>query len=554
MKVKAKGKKPPPINIRHSSSRLKTEKKETKRYTCVSQKNSSSSSPSPEGTCAFCGLSINRTYNGISGELVYHSCFAQICLKCLHNILDRQHSCKVLKLFCPICFLEFDPAQLGKLHPELNNIITEQLTLNSKELSQMVQCRFCSNKFIFEETEPDFESIYHDTKLNRDRKLTRDQAICVAKNSMCCNECGISCCRQCNAVPFHNGETCKEHQWFVEGYVCHICGQPVDPSKAPKGQIALLHCDHPECQNIDNQMCQHVHACGHACVGIRGEKQHPFCPECTEGGSLCPHCDRDLWGTVCLSLKCGHVIHYECALEIMKRPRTGPELNLPLCPAPGCGEFVNHDCLRKELPKDFREWKELEHQIDLIAKNRVIAEGIEFHPEVTSKLSPFSQAGDKAALSWAKKRLKFMTCTKHPQQIVYTCGRIEDYIPDDDATSCPVCPNYKFPVCPTHKYDFMAYKCESCCSIGVRRSKSKSRNSSSTVTVWTCEICHDMPGRSDSSSNAPCKGNCKFSPHTRSRTDYYGKCMKCGAIVSKPRPFQMNRGPNSKSKLSYLNK
>ena len=500
------------------AKQTKTQKKPKKLFLCKFQTNQTTLKPSDSDLCIICGFKASITVPNLKGKLAQNPCLAPICLPCLQRCLEHQFKLGITKLFCPICMYVFSDADRARIHPDVNNQISELLTIKNLDV---VKCKFCSNCYQFEPaTSPQVTSY-------NGRSLTEEQIECMMKNAVTCNECHISTCHSCGAVPYHLGETCKEHEWWVDGSICRICGR----AAKPEGETALRTCGYEDCKAIPDRMCDHIHACGHACVGIRGESLHPPCPECADTGSLCPYCEKDLWGSLCLLLECGHTLHLECALKIIKRPRQGPELKLPLCPYIGCGHFVKHELLAKEAKEDYTEWLQLEPHIDRIAKQRVIAEGIDFHPEVVSKSSPFSLNcdGETAALNWAKKKLRFMICRNHSLPLIYTSGRLEDIaLPK---FSCPECLHYPYPKCPTHGFNYMQYKCEYCCSIGVRRDVNKNGE-----IFWVCEICHDMPGRRAIASKEPCKGNCQFAPHLRNKTEYYGRCQKCGTVKSMPRP------------------
>lgn len=514
---KAKGAKP---TTPTSRNRMKS----SARFLSVTDVEDHTPKPLESDCCSICGFAANSKSKA-GGELKFHKCFASICLPCMQHAMDQQYACGITDIFCPICLTVFSLHDLAVIHPRLNNEIAEKITLS--ELTNVVQCRFCPNKFTFEPSDPKEAA-----KEQWSQGLTPAQIECAAKNRMLCNECHISMCTECGAVPFHVGETCEEHKWYVEGYICRICGHAANPSSAE--QIALLTCGKPECVKLAEEMCDHVHPCGHACVGVKGETVHPECPECSIGGSLCPKCDHELWGSPCLRLDCGHTIHRDCALKIIRRGFSGPVLKLPLCPAPGCGEFVRHRELQAREPENYQKWMNMEKDsIDVLARRRVAAEGLEYHAEVVSKSSPFSAAGPKAPLYWAKKNLRFMICTQHMPPTVYTLGRVGDPA-TDFTTTCPDCRDYRFPVCPKHPVSFMQYKCENCCSVGVRLSH-RQETDRGTDLVWLCDICHDMPGRNQ--TRRVCKGNCRFAPHQATGGCYYGRCTygDCGDIVRKPR-------------------
>lgn len=495
-----------------------------KKYLCCDfQTNDLIPSRPISNTCMFCGFRVDVTRPGMKGELCQHNCCGSICVACIQRCLEQQYKQGIKEPFCPVCLKIFSDAERARIHPVLNNQISETITLS--KLGNVIQCRFCSNKYIFEPA-----STIETTTYNG-RELTEEQIECQAKNAVTCNECIISSCRQCGAVPFHFGETCEEHQRWVEGKICRICGRAAQKQEnlSTPTETSLLTCGHPDCDAKSLQMCNHIHHCGHACVGFRDEEKHPPCPECSINGSLCPACGKDLWGSLCLLLECGHTIHYECALEIIKKPRNGPELDLPLCPQIGCGEFVKHPKLREADSLDYNEWIRLEGLVNRAAHQRIEAEGIEFHPEVASKSSPFLRNNNiaESALNWAKKKLRFMICQNHENSFIYTNGRIEDP-PLPPSSSCSLCHNYPYPKCKLHGAGYMQYKCEYCCSIAVRKAIPPNKNK----VVLLCEICHDMPGRQKLASQSPCKGNCGFAPHPKSSVELYGRCSKCGSVHS----------------------
>ncbi|KAH0795891.1 putative E3 ubiquitin-protein ligase MYCBP2 [Histomonas meleagridis] len=476
-------------------------------------------------TCIFCGFSIYRQ-SDTSGHLLQdHKCLAPICIECLKRCLEHQYQFKVDHLFCPICLSNFTDEEISQIHPKLSTKLQQDIML--RNVKNMVKCRFCPNYFIFEPG-----SIDEVPTIANGQYLTLAQRECCAKYMVTCNECNISSCINCGAVPYHIGETCAEHQLWVQSYVCRICDKPAKDFDPLHDNLSLLTCGDPYCVETSRAMCKHVHKCGHACVGIDGEKSHPPCPECSDNGSVCPYCHKDLWGNICLRLKCNHTIHQSCAFDIALKfdaKQKSGQLTLPLCPVDGCGEFVKHDCLYTSdiLEYTKEEWNEFEKIVDRIALQRVMAEGIQFHPEVTSSMSPYAHYGSKAALYWAKNNYRFMI---YGEQHIYVDGRISD--PMDNETSCPFNPLYRFPVCTLHGYNYMQYKCACCCSIGVRKCPNKDVRYKDDPFVWYCDICyHMLPGREEAAK--ACKGNCMFSPHANLKSEYYGKCAMCGKVVSK---------------------
>ncbi|EAX87004.1 hypothetical protein TVAG_062080 [Trichomonas vaginalis G3] len=452
------------------------------------------------------------------GTLVPHQGHKQICLKCLQKSIEDQKLNYPDNVKCPLCDYIFTKQELMQMHPSFISQLDEQ---EDSLLSENIyNCKFCGNKFEFVKGNP--EDV-HDLP---NQHLTDEQRKCFAENYICCNKCHITTCHHCHAVPFHSGETCEEHEWFVNGYVCRICGKAANPKNAPNGKIPLLVCDDPKCQEISSKMCTEIHQCGHACVGLLNEKMHPLCPICTFGGSICLHCQKPLIGHLCLVLECGHTIHRDCALEMLREQSSDGILNLPLCPAPGCAQFIWHPSIDEEAKKDITRWVNVMKEINEIANARIITDGIQFHPDVKSKLSPYAFEGENASISWVLKEMRFAVCNKHDIPIYFPCGWKVDEIKDISGF-CPMCKNYLFPVCPTCGYKWMQFKCNRCCSVGVRLKIVDEQ------PCWFCNICKEMP----SNDTCACKGNCQFYPHPNTLTIYYGYCMKCQKIITKGKHY-----------------
>ena len=476
--------------------------------------------------CSICYFGMSVAYPELKGSLVNHNCKGNVCLNCLQKSLKEQYENNKNKpLCCPLCDHQFTDDELYTIYPELQDEIDAERKKKHLQETGGIQCRFCPNIYY------PYKDTYVETTYEG-RQLTPEQIECCRINYRCCPNCGITSCAECGSVPYHLGETCKEHKWFVEGYVCRICGRPANPSSNKKR--ALLVCNNPECQEKASQMCKEIHLCGHACCGCACDGSHPLCPLCTVGGSLCPHCRKPLWGELCYRLSCGHTIHKNCALELLKLSSQGPELKLPICPAPGCGAFVWHPDLEQIAHDDIERWHKIMDLVEEVITARILAEGIRFHPDVASKLNEFAWAGDDAARNWAKKKMRFMICYKHNPPCVYTDARLEDP-PANRDYNCPLCPEYKYPICDTCGYMWMQNKCQCCCSVGVRHSTMANEfQRGSGNNLWYCEICRELPHKSQ---DEKCKGNCKFAPHPNTAGNFYAYCAKCNKVYTKPRHF-----------------
>lgn len=507
---------------KNQTSRPSTAQKKTReilKYTICCQADDDSHFTPLEDCCPICNFGIKIRKPNQRGNIVPHSGHKQICLSCMQKIIEDQKSEFPNNIKCPLCEYNFTKAEIDQMHPAFVEEIDAQDMSNLGE--NIKQCRFCGNRFFFEQGRPE------DVHNLPGHHLTDEQRICAAENYICCTNCHISTCNKCHAVPYHDGETCQEHEWFVDGSVCRICGKAANPDSAPGKKLALLVCDNENCQKIASEMCCEIHQCGHACVGLKDEKVHPLCPICTFGGRICQHCNKPLWGSICLILECGHTIHRDCALDILRQQSSSGMLNLPICPAPGCAQFVWHPSIDEIAKSDIVRWVDAMHEIVSIAKARIICDGIKFHPDVKSKLSAYAWAGENAPLYWALKEIKFAACDKHDKTVYFPCGWRVDNLTDPTGM-CPSCKNYRYPKCAKCGSKWIQYKCARCCSVGVRLKNVDGQ------MMWYCNICKELPPASDA---AACKGNCQFQPHPNDSAYFYGYCVQCDNIISSSKHF-----------------
>jgi len=132
--------------------------------------------------------------------------------------------------------------------------------------------------------------------------------------------------------------------------------------------------------------CDKVHACGHSCMGYRGEEKCLPClnSECArkaridalETGNkenvLLEGIDEDSFCTICwvselssepcIKLDCGHVFHLNCIKSILEKKWTSFRVTFAFMDCPSCKQEMKLDNC-EPLAKIFNEIKEIKEKI-----------------------------------------------------------------------------------------------------------------------------------------------------------------------------------------------
>jgi E3 ubiquitin-protein ligase MYCBP2 len=92
---------------------------------------------------------------------------------------------------------------------------------------------------------------------------------------------------------------------------------------------------------------------------------------------------------------CGHVFHFQCVLNVLKKRWPGPRVTFNFCLCPSCKKWMNHPAIVPEMQKIL----DLKQEIEKRAVKRLIAEGLdkseELKPEGKFHKNPEAFAVDK---------------------------------------------------------------------------------------------------------------------------------------------------------------
>eukprot|EP00762_Andalucia_godoyi_P006013 ANDGO_00116.mRNA.1 E3 ubiquitin-protein ligase highwire len=232
--------------------------------------------------------------------------------------------------------------------------------------------------------------------IDKQRKENHDQ------NRFRCRECATEFCASCKAMPFHHNLTCEEYRQTLVAQKCRWCQIPISGPLAKKADLAAAlpseqqqHaptppsayssgypsssgsssvfaerlsnasqkppvprlyrpadcCSSKECQLRSSISCSATLDCGHACGGVRGEKDHLECLACSQmGEDFCNICWTETFSaSPSVQLKCGHVFHYMCIRKRLQKAWHTAHISFGFLQCPLCTKDIDHDSLRKYL-------------------------------------------------------------------------------------------------------------------------------------------------------------------------------------------------------------
>lgn len=242
--------------------------------------------------------------------------------------------------------------------------------------------------------------------------------------------------------------------------VCRFCSSPAAMSSAV-GNV----CDDQDCKRHADTACTKQLTCGHMCQGVAEDD----CPPCLNGcgGSLkqdgddmCMICfSEPLSAAPVLHLECGHVFHFHCCEEVLKKRWIGPRVTFGFILCPICKRRINHAKL-EPLTKPIIE---LYHDVERKALMRLDYEGFD-----KKELSDV-----KDVATFAMNRYAYYVCSKCEKAYFGGEARCDEalHLNDDfnpDEIVCGACSDVAMAqMCPRHGSDYLEYKCRYCCSVAV---------------------------------------------------------------------------------------
>jgi E3 ubiquitin-protein ligase MYCBP2 len=333
------------------------------------------------------------------------------------------------------------------------------------------------------------------------QRLSGECAYHYATRRFRCAGCAIDFCGDCRAVPYHQGLTCTENA----APKCVFCNQgahafpeggsstqmradltkhgwPLD-GVIEREELERLHARLAtacrECAEIAREACVARLQCGHFCAGICGESTgaHPDClhADCDErrrrerGDSAqvdCYACHEPLRRRPVIVLRCGHLLHQQCALGALTASYAGPTISFAHLHCPGCRSLgpasavgLEHPALSGALRKPLA----LREQVRVCAKRQLGA-----NPRERHELEP-GGTFDGRLLDWALDTFDFFECARCDQAFCggrRVCARraAADEATEGVSRLCEVCLSVGSECRKGHDAEHLSWKCRYCCS------------------------------------------------------------------------------------------
>ena len=329
-----------------------------------------------------------------------------------------------------------------------------------------------------------------------------------------CRDCATVFCAGCMAVPYHTGYTCDGAANAAAAASCRFCGDTLvlDENWAENNtdSPALDNvCTSRECIYKRAISCRVAHPCGHACIGVKREKECLPClePECASephpsitADDYCSICwVDDLRSAPCISLACGHVFHYSCVTARLDARWPTPHISFEFMGCPLCSEPISHRVLSKRLKPLNRLRSEVLALASHLLRNDRLADQIPKDDDennneddnnddaIDNPKEEIVSSADVEAFAASQTFYLCSTCHHPYHGGAVACGPAADAgegaNPEDHV--CPPCKNPQDTSgasrCPQHGTRYIQHKCRFCCNLA-------------TYFCWGtthfCESCH----------------------------------------------------------------
>lgn len=299
----------------------------------LSIRKASSPCARPEGSeechdaCAKC------TRGTVPQELVEAACGHSLCKNCVAAHVERaveQLRCTGICCPCEGCGAALDASFVQNSTPEelnqqfLDACFSEFMALEAR--SDDIHLVTCPRQdppcgCPMEWLQPSEEEVkkYGEDKITRKAEdgtpLSRAAWVHFNINRIRCPQCSADFCASCMVQPYHLGATCEQLKEYAASKQCRFCGCRVTlgVNLAPlcAHEALMSCCDNEECLEKRDTACHQVHACGHACGGVREEERCLPClqPDCLEGAKD-GHADIHDFCSICWV--CCQLIWYRC--------------------------------------------------------------------------------------------------------------------------------------------------------------------------------------------------------------------------------------------------
>ena len=146
--------------------------------------------------------------------------------------------------------------------------------------------------------------------------------------------------------------------------------------------------------------CNKVHECGHACYGVKGERNCLPClhEDCADkhykGGvnadELCGICYTTELGTeACTRLSCGHVFHTGCIIQLLKHKWSSLRVSFAFMTCPACKQEIEIKGLSRPVAAELGPLLSLKKKVEKIALVNAEEQGILQDSRVTEEDGDF---------------------------------------------------------------------------------------------------------------------------------------------------------------------
>jgi len=228
-----------------------------------------------------------------------------------------------------------------------------------------------------------------------------------------------------------------------------------------------------ECLERRGLSCDKIHACGHLCLGVKGETScleclHSECvteTDAVKAEDFCNICYIE--GFECaptVKLQCRHFFHYHCLKQKIEKKWPGARMTFGFLNCPLCKVEISHpvlDVLIKPLVR-------LKQVVQQKAVERLKAEGLENDKRLLDKKDKYF----KNPALYAMDRFAYYPCAKCKKPYFGGMRQCEEagqqdeekFNPDD--LVCGSCVSGKNVLsCKIHQKDYIEFKCKFFCSV-----------------------------------------------------------------------------------------
>ncbi|KAK8840047.1 regulation of axon guidance [Tritrichomonas musculus] len=448
-------------------------------------------------------------------NLVHLGCDHTFCSRCIQRLIEIQYQNESnIYLHCPICSFQLGDNDIAQIDPKYVAIFDDRFkkSIIGESSETIVYCPSCHEGFLYEPGQAAY--ITSDSEGGKARPEALE---CLRLYRASCT-CGKDFCANCGAVPYHQGFTCEENKLLAENIICRFCRK--NPAVGGRGLDACRRvCWDDECKRQLEGSCMHVCECGHACCGLRDEREHFGCPICHPELDQCAFCNDECSLSPSVRMRCGHPAHKGCLQFTYQSLAEHGKIDLPKCNYMygQCGEIPYHECVRDAAQK----WIDVAKKIEGITVIKMKEESIEDEKEHVN--NPDCQEFYKQPLRYAKHLFEFYFCDachepyygghENCQQILnnnnnnaageYRCLRCRREFLHDKC-------------CRKHGEKEMTFKCFFCCNESLYCCGG---------TTYYCKRCHDV---GIPSPLPQCDGKCAFAPHPpNGQRTICGFCMRC---------------------------